>query len=83
MRAFLADPVHGAGQFRLIPVMRARVTGVERPRNEPRELRGRPRSRIARLANTPSPTGIELEANEKCIERRVLEWPVRRARSVD
>jgi putative ABC transport system permease protein len=28
VRAFLADPAHGAGQFRLIPVLRARVTGV-------------------------------------------------------
>ncbi len=28
MRAFLTDPAHGAGQFRLIPVLRARVTGV-------------------------------------------------------
>jgi putative ABC transport system permease protein len=27
--AFLSDPAHGAGQFRLIPVLRARVTGVE------------------------------------------------------
>jgi len=29
VRAFLSDPVRGAGQFRLIPVLRARVTGVE------------------------------------------------------
>ncbi len=28
VRLFLADPAHGAGQFRLIPVLRARVTGV-------------------------------------------------------
>ncbi len=28
VRAFLADPSRGAGQFRLIPVLRARVTGV-------------------------------------------------------
>jgi putative ABC transport system permease protein len=28
VRAFLADPAHGAGQSRLIPVLRARVTGV-------------------------------------------------------
>ncbi|MFN7917957.1 MAG: FtsX-like permease family protein [Vicinamibacterales bacterium] len=27
--AFLKDPAHGAGQFRLIPVLRARVTGVQ------------------------------------------------------
>jgi putative ABC transport system permease protein len=29
VRSFLADPANGAGQFRLIPVLRARVTGVE------------------------------------------------------
>ena len=28
VRKFLADPAHAAGQFRLIPVLRARVTGV-------------------------------------------------------
>jgi len=28
VRAFLGDPAHGAGQSRLIPVLRARVTGV-------------------------------------------------------
>jgi len=28
VRAFLADPARGAGEFRLIPVLRARVTGV-------------------------------------------------------
>jgi putative ABC transport system permease protein len=28
VRAFLTDPAHGAGQFRLLPVLRARVTGV-------------------------------------------------------
>jgi putative ABC transport system permease protein len=28
VRTFLTDPAHGAGQFRLIPVLRARVTGV-------------------------------------------------------
>ena len=27
--SFLQDPAHGAGSFRLIPVLRARVTGVE------------------------------------------------------
>jgi putative ABC transport system permease protein len=28
VRAFLADPAHGAGEFQLIPVLRARVVGV-------------------------------------------------------
>jgi putative ABC transport system permease protein len=28
VRAFLSDPARGAGQYRLIPVLRARVTGV-------------------------------------------------------
>ena len=28
VRAFLSDPSHGAGQFQLIPVLRARVVGV-------------------------------------------------------
>ncbi|HEX4346368.1 MAG TPA: FtsX-like permease family protein [Vicinamibacterales bacterium] len=28
MRAFLADPSHGAGRFQLIPVLRARITAV-------------------------------------------------------
>ena len=29
VRAFLGDPAHGAGEFQLIPVLRARVVGVE------------------------------------------------------
>jgi len=29
VRAFLSDPSHGAGQYQLIPVLRARVTGVD------------------------------------------------------
>ena len=29
VRAFLEDPTHQAGSFRLIPVLRARITGVE------------------------------------------------------
>ena len=29
VKAFLSDPARGAGQFRLIPVLRARVTGVQ------------------------------------------------------
>ena len=29
VRTFLADPAHGAGEFQLIPVMRARVVGVD------------------------------------------------------
>jgi putative ABC transport system permease protein len=29
VRRFLAEPAHGAGEFQLIPVMRARVVGVE------------------------------------------------------
>jgi putative ABC transport system permease protein len=29
VRAFLSDPARGTGQFQLIPVLRARVTGVE------------------------------------------------------
>jgi putative ABC transport system permease protein len=29
IRAFLADPAHGAGEFQLIPVLRARVVGVD------------------------------------------------------
>jgi putative ABC transport system permease protein len=28
VRAFLVDPAHGVGQFQMIPVLRARVTGV-------------------------------------------------------
>jgi putative ABC transport system permease protein len=29
VRTFLSDPAHGSGQFQLIPVLRARVTGVD------------------------------------------------------
>jgi putative ABC transport system permease protein len=29
MRAFLSDPANGAGQWRLLPVLRARVTGIK------------------------------------------------------
>jgi putative ABC transport system permease protein len=29
VRAFLTDPAHGAGEFQLIPVLRARVVGVD------------------------------------------------------
>ena len=55
VRAFLADPAHGAGAFRLIPVLRARVTGVERPRDAASRA-SRTCARAGRSpASTPSP----------------------------
>jgi len=42
MLAFLSDRSHGAGAFQLIPVLRARVTGVsgrEQNLNGPEEVR--------------------------------------------
>ena len=49
VRAFLdARKAPGAGALQLIPVLRARVTGVARHATEPRDARGRPRQRVAR-----------------------------------
>ena len=48
VRAFLADPVHGATHARLIPVLRARITGVSGRQTNLDGLEGRARARIAR-----------------------------------
>ena len=47
VRAFLGDPAQRRRPVQLIPVLRARVTGVRRPRDRARELRGRPRPGLA------------------------------------
>ena len=57
MRSFLSDPALGTGPFRLIPVLRARVTGVDGRETIAREPRRRARPRSRWRASTPSLTG--------------------------
>jgi len=74
MRAFLTDPVHGAGQFRLIPVMRARVTGVNgRETNLESFEDVRARGSLAREYTITYRD--KLEANEKVINGEFWNGP--------
>ena len=57
VRAFLADPANGAGQLRLIPVLRARVTGVS-GRETQLESFEDVRARGSLAASTRSPIAI-------------------------
>src|SRR6185436_18600359 len=70
MRAFLADPAHGAGQFRLIPVLRARITGVTAVSGRANDLENfedvRARGSLAREYTVTYRD--HLEANERVIE---------------
>ena len=68
VRAFLGDAAHGAGQFQLIPVLRARVVGVagrETNLNGPEEVRQRGVSIGREFTLTYRD---HLEANEKIVE---------------
>ena len=81
VRAFLADPAHGAGQFALIPVLRARVTGVSgRETNLESFEDVRARGSLAREYTITYRD--HLEANERDCRRRVLERAVAGARGV-
>ena len=80
---FSADPAHGAGPFQLIPVLRARVVGRRRPRDEPR--RAFEDVRAARLARPR--VHADLSRSPRSRTRRIIEgafWngAVGRARSV-
>jgi putative ABC transport system permease protein len=74
MRNFLSDPVHGAGQFRLIPVMRARVTGVNGRETNLESLEDvRARGSLAREYTITYRD--KLEANEKVISGQFWNSP--------
>ncbi|MBS1818106.1 MAG: ABC transporter permease [Acidobacteria bacterium] len=74
LSAFLKDPAHGAGQFRLIPVLRARVTGVAGRETTLESFEDvRARGSLAReYTVTYRPT---LESNEKVIAGRFWDSP--------
>ena len=81
MRAFLADPAHGAGAFRLIPVLRARVTGVSGRETQLESFEDvRARGSLAREYTVTYRD--HLEANERIVDGAVLERPVDRSRSL-
>ena len=59
VRAFLGDPAHGAGEFQLIPVLRARVVGVAGRGDQPRRRRrGARAGRRRSAASSRSPIAI-------------------------
>lgn len=74
VRAFLGDPAHGAGQFRLIPVLRARVSGVagrETTLESFEDVRAR-----GSLAREYTVTYRDrLEANEEIVDGRFWDGP--------
>ena len=73
VRAFLADPAHGAGQSRLIPVLRARVTGVSgRATNLERFEDVRARDRWHGSTIMPRD---RLEPNERLVDGRFWRGP--------
>src|SRR5437867_807431 len=68
MRAFLSDRSHGSGAFQLIPVLRARITGVsgrEQNLNGPEEVREK---RVSLGREFTLTYRDHLEPNEKVIE---------------
>jgi putative ABC transport system permease protein len=68
MRAFLGDPSHGAGEFQLIPVLRARVVGVS-GRETKLEGVDEVRQKGASLGREFTITYRDhLEANERVVE---------------
>lgn len=67
MRGFLTDPAHGAGEFRLIPVLRARVTGVSGRQTDLESFEDvRARGSLAREYTVTYRD--HLEANERIVE---------------
>ena len=83
VRAFLADPAHGAGRSQLIP-------GAARARDR-RRVAARRTSRASRTSARAARSAREytityrdhLEPNETDRRRRILDWPSDRGRSVD
>ncbi len=81
VRAFLADPAHGAGPSRLIPVLRARVTGVERARDHLESFEDvRARGSLAREYTITYRDA--LEPNERIVDGAFWNGPVDRAGGV-
>jgi putative ABC transport system permease protein len=74
LRAFLTDPAHGAGAFRLIPVLRARITGIEGRESNLESFEDvRARGSLAReYTVTYRP---ELESNERVVDGRFWSGP--------
>jgi len=75
MRAFLGEPSHGAGEFQLIPVMRARVVGVsgrETMLEGADEVR---RSGMSLAREFTITYRDHLESNERIIEGRFWNGP--------
>ena len=76
VRAFLGDPAHGAGEYQLIPVLRARVVGVA---GQEVNLEGADevRQRGVSIGREFTITYRDhLEPNERVIRGRVLARPV-------
>jgi putative ABC transport system permease protein len=74
VRGFLADPAHGAGRFRLIPVLRARVTGVAGRQTNLESFEDvRARGSLAREYTITYRAGIE--SNEEVIAGRFWDSP--------
>ncbi len=72
--AFLRDPTHGAGQFRMIPVLRARVTGVTGRETELDSFEDvRARGSLAREYTVTYRD--RLESNEKIVAGRFWSSP--------
>ena len=71
------DP--GATPPRLMPVLRARVTGGARQRREPRELQRRARPRLARARVRRSPIATISNRTSSIVDREVLDGPSPRA----
>ena len=88
MRAFLDARTAPARHAALIPVLRARVTGVQRQRRQPRELRGRARRAARSAASTRSPIAITSRRTSRSSTGRSGRAagrcpPTRRARGLD
>jgi len=74
VRAFLADPARGAGPAKLIPVLRARVTGVEGRETQLESFEDvRARGSLAREYTVTYRD--QLEANETVVEGRFWSGP--------
>jgi putative ABC transport system permease protein len=74
VRTFLTDPAHGAGQFRLIPVLRARVTGVA-GRQTSLESFEDVRARGSRAREYTITYRDRLEPNEELVDGRFWDSP--------
>ena len=68
VRAFLGDPAHGAGEFQLIPVLRARVVGVAGRETNARGRRRGARRGVSLGREFTITYRDHLEANERVID---------------